>query len=509
MTQADEFGRARRSEDDEAYYKEKLLAKRKHRDHASDGDRRDGDSRSREEPRRIRHPSKERMNHTHVDPHHRPPPPPAPPLEVGSVVQGRVARIESYGAFIELKHQNSKRGLLHVSQLGTDDFVERVEDVVQPGQELFVYILEIAPDDRGGERIRLSLKGVNQENGTYDPEAVAAMASERRSGDGPPRSSGGRQHALPHHVERRAEDRRRLLSQSAVSTWRDTKRTNIRMLWSASPEPAKTAAPSLTKTKDNPKRSREETPSDNESSATPSEESRRRRNKRRNRGRRSRRSKYTSSDESSDGTSSSSSSGSSSSRSESPSPHGNSKSKRNPPETITAAPDENSLVDQDELREAQEFKAAVQGKRDSDSDDDDDVGPQPLPLSNAALAGGAVPVANYGKALLPGEGQALAQYVQQNQRIPRRGEIGYSSTEIESYEHSGYVMSGSRHARMNAVRIRKENQVYSAEEKRALALITMEEKQQKEAGLVEDFRTMLKEKEKRRDEKEEKTKKVS
>ena len=33
-----------------------------------------------------------------------------------------------------------------------------------------------------------------------------------------------------------------------------------------------------------------------------------------------------------------------------------------------------------------------------------------------------------------------------------------------------YVMSGSRHKKMNAIRIRKENQVYSAEEKRALAL---------------------------------------
>ena len=55
-------------------------------------------------------------------------------------------------------------------------------------------------------------------------------------------------------------------------------------------------------------------------------------------------------------------------------------------------------------------------------------------------------------------------------------------------------MSGSRHARMNAVRIRKENQVYSAEEQRALALITMEENQQKESQLLVDFRTMLKEK---------------
>jgi hypothetical protein len=47
---------------------------------------------------------------------------------------------------------------------------------------------------------------------------------------------------------------------------------------------------------------------------------------------------------------------------------------------------------------------------------------------------------------------------------------------------------------MNAVRLRKENQVYSAEEQRALALITAEENQQKEAALIQDFRTMLKEK---------------
>lgn len=97
----------------------------------------------------------------------------------------------------------------------------------------------------------------------------------------------------------------------------------------------------------------------------------------------------------------------------------------------------------------------------------------------------------YGNALMPGEGAAIAMYVQQNMRIPRRGEIGWSGDEINGLEGEGYVMSGSRHARMNAVRIRKENQVYSAEEKRALALITFEEKQQKDNKIVGDFRQML------------------
>ena len=73
---------------------------------------------------------------------------------------------------------------------------------------------------------------------------------------------------------------------------------------------------------------------------------------------------------------------------------------------------------------------------------------------------------SWGGALLPGEGDAIAAYVQSGKRIPRRGEVGMSAEEIESYEGLGYVMSGSRHKRMNAVRMRKENQIYSAEEKR-------------------------------------------
>ena len=57
-----------------------------------------------------------------------------------------------------------------------------------------------------------------------------------------------------------------------------------------------------------------------------------------------------------------------------------------------------------------------------------------------------------------GEGAAMAAYVQSGKRIPRRGEVGLRADEIERFESLGYVMSGSRHNRMNAIRIRKENQ---------------------------------------------------
>lgn len=78
-------------------------------------------------------------------------------------------------------------------------------------------------------------------------------------------------------------------------------------------------------------------------------------------------------------------------------------------------------------------------------------------------------------------------------RIPRRGEIGLDSDQIENYEAIGYVMSGSRHRRMNAVRIRKENQVISAEEKRGILKLQKEERERREAILREEFKELVSE----------------
>lgn len=38
---------------------------------------------------------------------------------------------------------------------------------------------------------------------------------------------------------------------------------------------------------------------------------------------------------------------------------------------------------------------------------------------------------SYGKALMPGEGAAMAAYVEEGKRIPRRGEIGLKPEEIQ------------------------------------------------------------------------------
>ncbi|KAJ2808850.1 hypothetical protein H4R20_000592 [Coemansia guatemalensis] len=116
-----------------------------------------------------------------------------------------------------------------------------------------------------------------------------------------------------------------------------------------------------------------------------------------------------------------------------------------------------------------------------------EIGPLPSQEQTAA----ALTEGDFGKALLPGEGSAMAAFVQADQRIPRRGEVGMDQNMIERLENSGYVMSGNRHRRMNAVRVRKENQVVSAEEKRQMLLQNQEERLKKEAQVIASFREML------------------
>jgi len=129
-----------------------------------------------------------------------------------------------------------------------------------------------------------------------------------------------------------------------------------------------------------------------------------------------------------------------------------------------------------------------------DDDSDDGVGPQPV--YKASSSSRKVDERQYGGALLRGEGSAMAAFLKDGTdvRIPRRGEIGLASDEIAAYESVGYVMSGSRHRRMNAVRMRKENQVISAEEKRGILKLQQEERERREAILREEFQQLVSDK---------------
>jgi NF-kappa-B-activating protein C-terminal domain len=133
--------------------------------------------------------------------------------------------------------------------------------------------------------------------------------------------------------------------------------------------------------------------------------------------------------------------------------------------------------------EALKFKELIEAQKKPVLENEPMVGPTPLPRPEGHVS--------YGGALRPGEGDAIAQYVQQGKRIPRRGEVGLSADEIQNFENLGYVMSGSRHQRMNAIRIRKENQVYSAEDKRALAMFNYEEKAKREHKVMADLQRLV------------------
>lgn len=136
----------------------------------------------------------------------------------------------------------------------------------------------------------------------------------------------------------------------------------------------------------------------------------------------------------------------------------------------------------------------VSSTQPGDDDSESEVGPQPAPVVETR-SNKRFDERQYGGALLRGEGSAMAAFLQEdtNVRIPRRGEIGLTSDEIANFEAVGYVMSGSRHKRMNAVRIRKENQVISAEEKRGILKLQKEERQRREAVLREEFQELVSE----------------
>jgi small subunit ribosomal protein S1 len=70
----------------------------------------------------------------------------------GTPVKGKVTRLMDFGAFVEL--EPAVEGLIHISELSPQR-VRRVSDVVQPGQEVQVMVLNVDPVQR---RISLSLK---------------------------------------------------------------------------------------------------------------------------------------------------------------------------------------------------------------------------------------------------------------------------------------------------------------------------------------------------------------
>jgi small subunit ribosomal protein S1 len=93
----------------------------------------------------------------------------------GAVVHGRVARLETFGAFVELVP--GVEGLLHVSELGGGRPLRHARDALKLGDAVDVTVLSSDPDKR---RISLGLAG--REAGVDDEGRAAAVRASGERG---------------------------------------------------------------------------------------------------------------------------------------------------------------------------------------------------------------------------------------------------------------------------------------------------------------------------------------
>jgi small subunit ribosomal protein S1 len=99
---------------------------------------------------------------------------------IGQLVPGRVTKLVPFGAFVRL--EDGVEGLVHISEL-TEERIERPEDVIRPGAEVVVKIVDLDVERR---RIRLSLRQADDEyaedEAYFDPARYGMAATYDAAG---------------------------------------------------------------------------------------------------------------------------------------------------------------------------------------------------------------------------------------------------------------------------------------------------------------------------------------
>ncbi|MCY4424573.1 MAG: polyribonucleotide nucleotidyltransferase [Acidimicrobiaceae bacterium] len=99
-----------------------------------------------------------------------------PTADVGATYRGRVVNITKFGAFVNILP--GRDGLVHISKLGGGRRIDRVEDVLELGEEIEVVVEDVDPNGK------ISL--IPKTDDTDGAAAFSARAEPRRDGGGRP-----------------------------------------------------------------------------------------------------------------------------------------------------------------------------------------------------------------------------------------------------------------------------------------------------------------------------------
>ena len=111
-------------------------------------------------------------------------------LKPDMLVKGKVSRLETYGAFIEIGAE--RPGLVHVSEI-SHDYVKNPSEVLKEGDEVEAKVLDV---DRRKKQIRLSIKAA-----TPKPEEIVAEVTREETRKPRPGKKGKKQEEIVEEVE--------------------------------------------------------------------------------------------------------------------------------------------------------------------------------------------------------------------------------------------------------------------------------------------------------------------
>jgi predicted RNA-binding protein with RPS1 domain len=109
-------------------------------------------------------------------------------LKKGMNVKGKVTRLATYGAFVDIGAE--REGLIHISELA-HGYVRTPSEVIKEGDEVEAQVLDV---NRRKKQIKLSLKALQEEPPKEEPAKLieaAQVQKEKRGTTGGGRRKGG------------------------------------------------------------------------------------------------------------------------------------------------------------------------------------------------------------------------------------------------------------------------------------------------------------------------------